>query len=153
MQIRALPSSWKRLSPPDRQERLDFTDAYTAEEADRILLGLIPKEMEDKWFVYSEGGRVHFHRSWTGALIYSFRMTTEGAGFRAGDARVNRVPEQYRGTDLAYDQRLLRFLVDALLLGKPATFPLPAGAEDSPAGVNQRTTVGRAYPDVSGDAT
>lgn len=45
-----------------------------AEQLQKLLLGFKPREMEDKWFVYSEGaddGRlvVRFYRSWTGFEI------------------------------------------------------------------------------------
>ena len=62
------------------------------------------------------------------------------------DSWVSRDPAQYKGTDVEYDRKLLRFLIDALLLRLPAVFPMPAGVESVPAGVYQHSVVGRAYP-------
>ena len=49
--------------------------------------------MENKWFVFQEGDRIHFHRSWTGILV--FRATvTDG---RLHDVELNE--SQFKGTD------------------------------------------------------
>jgi len=33
-------------------------------------MGLVPEEIEDKWFIYWEDDTLFFHRSWTGNCIY-----------------------------------------------------------------------------------
>jgi hypothetical protein len=63
------------------------------------------------------------------------------------EATRTRDPEQYRGSALAYDRELLWFLIDGLVLRKPATFPLPPGSGAAPAGVVQHNYVGRAFPE------
>jgi hypothetical protein len=40
---------------------------------------------------------------------------------------VNRDPGQYSATDNSYDEKLLIFLIDNLLLKKRSMFPVPAG--------------------------
>ena len=100
---------------------------------------------QDKWFVFLEDESVHFHRSWTGAEIYCIRLQQEGGDWRVADSWVNRDPAQYRGSDLAYDRELLRFLIDGLILRKPASFPLPRGSGTAPVGVVQHHYVGRAF--------
>jgi hypothetical protein len=174
---RASRTSWKTLPPPQQREALGFAAAFNDAETELLVLGLVPKGMEDKWFIYFEGpasrqlasqgphyrppeaqgsaspqGWLLFHRSWTGACIYGVHLERSPGGARAVDSWVSRDPAQYIGTDVEYDRKLLRFLIDALLLRLPAVFPMPAGVESAPAGVYQHTVVGRAYPESPPDA-
>jgi hypothetical protein len=144
----ATSSSWKTLAPPERKEQLQFEAFFNDEEAAQMMEGLIPGSMEDKWFVYFSDGWLNFHRSWTGALIYSLRLDGSPAGVRVVDSWVNREPEQYKATDIEYDRKLLHFLIDALLLKKNAVFPMPASTEAAASGVVQHSYVGRAYPEA-----
>ncbi|KAF2186688.1 hypothetical protein K469DRAFT_143642 [Zopfia rhizophila CBS 207.26] len=47
----------------------------SAEQVHSLVMGFCPRQMEEKWFIYSEGPdgsgklKVHFHRSWTGHKI------------------------------------------------------------------------------------
>ena len=158
---RASRTSWKSLPPPQQREPLEFAAPFNDAETELLVLGLVPKDLEDKWFVYFEApgnrqpahrepahGWLLFHRSWTGACIYGLHLERSAGGARVVDSWASRDPTQYKGTDIEYDRKLLRFLIDALLLRRPdAVFPLPAGVESTPAGVYQHTVVGRAYPE------
>jgi hypothetical protein len=127
------------------------TDRLTAAKSiirDRQAGGRPSTSMEDKWFVYFSEGWLNFHRSWTGALIYSLRLEGSPASVRVVDSWVNREPEQYKATDIEYDRKLLHFLIDALLLKKSAVFPMPASSEPAAPGVVQHSYVGRAYPEA-----
>jgi hypothetical protein len=164
---RASRTSWKTLPPPPQREALGLTATFNDAETEMLVLGLVPKDMEDKWFIYFEGrasrqppsrdpalpqGWLLFHRSWTGACIYGLQLERSPGGARVVDSWVSRDPAQYKGNDVGYDRKLLRFLIDALLLRQPAVFPMPPGVEAAPAGVYQHTVVGRAYPESPPDA-
>lgn len=77
--------------PPLRPLRFEKTlDALAAAT---LALGTVPEEMENKWFVFQEGDTLHFHRSWTGILVYRVTVTAgrlHGVEFNA---------EQFKGTD------------------------------------------------------
>src|SRR5688572_16949247 len=145
--MRAAATDWKRLPAPSEPEDLGFEAVFTEAETEQLMEGLVPKEMEDKWFIYFADGWLRFHRSWTGAYIYGLRLESIPEGQRVAEAWVNRDPEQYRGSDTPYDRQLVRFLIDALLLERPAEFPMPSAAAASTAGVYQHSVVGRAYPE------
>jgi len=144
----ASSSSWKTLPPPKRKEPLQLEAFFSDEEAEQLMNGLIPDSMDDKWFVYFSDGWLNFHRSWTGALIYFLRLDGSPAGVRVAESWVNREPKQYKATDTEYDRKLVRFLIDALLLKKQAIFPMPASSTPSAPGVVQHSYVGRAYPEA-----
>jgi hypothetical protein len=145
--MRAGAADWKHLPPPSEREDLGFEAVFTEAEAEQLMEGLVPKEMEDKWFIYFADDWLRFHRSWTGAYIYGLRLESIPEGQRVAEAWVNRDPEQYRGSDTTYDRQLVRFLIDALLLERAAEFPMPSAAAASTAGVYQHSVVGRAYPE------
>ena len=68
-----------------------------------IKKGRVPREMEDKWFMYYSNSRLHIHRSWTGYAIYIVRFIEEGDEATAVDFQANVDPEQYIGADGARD--------------------------------------------------
>jgi hypothetical protein len=142
----ATKDSWKILPRPTARADLAFTGSYTSEEFERMKRGLIPRQMEDKWLIYFEESWIYFHRSWTGPCIYGIRFESSITGVFAVESWVSRDSTQYRETRTDYDQLVAKFLIDALLLGKPAIFPVPTDLPmDSPKGIYQHHLVGRAY--------
>lgn len=120
---------WKRTPLPAHQAVLEIDHAFDATEMQAIRLGLLPEVMEDKWFLYFEDGRLHFHRSWTGYCIFVARFEPEDDGSaRLVDALVNRDPEQYRSDDVAHEAEMVLTLIDMLLLGRVR--PLPTHRTD-----------------------
>ena len=121
---RAGAADWSRLAPPELRQTLAFEAAFDDAELRMISQGVIPRAMEDKWFIYLDTDDwLYFHRSWTGACIYAMQLLRTGEGARVGSAWVNRDPAQYGLADDDFDLRLLRFLIDRLLLGREAVFP------------------------------
>jgi hypothetical protein len=146
----ATRESRKILPCPEARADLDFRERYTQSEFDRIKSGLIPIEMEDKWFIFFERPWLFAHRSWTGACIYAVRFESSEIGASAVESWVNRDTKQYKETRTDYDRAILKFLIDALLLGRPVAFPVPTDVpKDAPEGVFQHAIVGRAYPEIS----
>jgi hypothetical protein len=146
--MRATNESWKHLPPPAEREPLGFEAVFTHDEVERIMLGVVPEQMEDKWFIYFDDGWLRFHRSWTGAYVYALKLDSLSSEVRVVDSWVNRNPQQYAGRDTAYDRRLVRFLIDAFLLKKMGiVFPMPEGHAEAPKGVIQHSYIGRGYPE------
>jgi O-acetyl-ADP-ribose deacetylase (regulator of RNase III) len=80
---------WPALTPLDFEQTVD---------GDRLLLGNVPREMEDKWFVYRDGDQLLIHRSWTGILM--FRVAFERLPhdrLRLHNALYNANPEHFKG--------------------------------------------------------
>jgi hypothetical protein len=123
----ATRQSWANAPMPEKRSRLVLRREFTGGEYGAIRHGLIPEQMEDKWFIFLEGDTLYFHRSWTGHCIYQLTLTREGAKYAVSDALVNRDAAQYAGADDAYDERLLTYLIDNLLLGGRAVLPTPKG--------------------------
>ena len=127
-QTPATRQSWPNVQPlPEQHACLPFQREFTPEEYELIRYGLIPEAMEDKWFIFLEGDVLYFHRSWTGYCIYQLRLRKDGPNYTVAEALANRDARQYSGADDGYDEKLLTFLIDNLLLGNRSMFPVPAG--------------------------
>lgn len=120
---RATRTSWKVLPFPAARATIPLAREYTAAEYARIARGLIPRDMDDRWFIYLEGETLALHRSWTGACIFLVRFTPSDDGYRIAEAWANRDPEQYRVTDVHRDATDIARLIDLLLLKRPFLTP------------------------------
>jgi len=108
---------------PEAKAALHLKRVFSCEEYERISWGCIPRDMDDRWFIYLEGEWLHLHRSWTGFCIYQVRLEAVGSSYRIAEAWVNRDREQYVGRSDDYDQAFLSFLIDRALLGRETPYP------------------------------
>ncbi|MBD8574777.1 hypothetical protein IFR09_14390 [Pseudomonas syringae] len=110
-----VPSDWKTQPLPALYVTLPLDFTLTAEETVAARRGLIPQQMEDKWFFYFIDDTLYQHRSWTGNCMYQVHFIPHEGGLRATHAEVNRDPEQYKNVDDAEDieriEMLTRYLV------------------------------------------
>jgi hypothetical protein len=116
---------------PAARAALSYDRRFDSAEHARLTKGLAPSRVEDKWTVTFEGGWLTFRRRWTGICIYALRLepSGDGDGSTAVEAWVNRSRDEYTVSDVAYDARMLAYLVDHLLLGRDAPFPYPPAIE------------------------
>lgn len=138
----AKPTDWKTEPLPDKHITLDLHLSYSNKDKQKIVKGLLPKVMEDKWFVYFDGGVLYFHRSWTGYCVYRVYAHDSGELFILTHVDVNREPSQYKQTDDEFDRRMLSYLVDILLLRKPSRYPSSNSSEEQ--SIKIWTSVGKA---------
>lgn len=149
MAEKAQRNSWKTLPMPNKTAQLPYARVFSLEEHARISLGLIPRQMEDKWFIFLEDDRLYLHRSWTGMCVYQIQLQQKEDKYIVTDALVNRDPEQYQETDVNFDAAILNFLVENFLLGKRISFPVPSNLPtDTPKGVYQHHISGSGYPEI-----
>jgi hypothetical protein len=83
----------------------------------KIRFGLLPMQMEDKWFAYFGDGCIHFYRSWTGAKIYEAAIQKVEDCYVISALVVERDAELYSNTDDNEDVRSFYFLIGRGLLG------------------------------------
>jgi hypothetical protein len=139
-------SSWEIKPLPPQRAKLEVNRCFTEEEYNTLAKGLIPKEMEEKWFIFMENETLHLHRSWTGVCVYQVHFDDQR---RIAEVWANRDPQQYGISDDEYDGKLLCFLIDNLLLGRHTPFPLPEDLpEDVPEGLYQHSVAGTGYPEM-----
>lgn len=142
----AKKNDWKTQSIPTERAELTIRADYSPEDMRRIRRGLVPRDMEDKWFIVYEPdeNRLYLHRSWTGHCIYVVDVREADGRFVVTRAIANRNREQYRERDDAYDTRMLLYLIDVLLLGKNSEFPGLEGESPETRALRQWGIIGRA---------
>ncbi|MDF3070011.1 MAG: putative ADP-ribose binding module [Polyangiaceae bacterium] len=89
-----------------------FDRTYTPVQWAWLKKGVVPREMEDKWFVFYEAPWLYLHRSWTSHAIFQARFEERATGAALVEALVNRDPAQYSEPDLAAAGRYLLGLLD-----------------------------------------
>jgi hypothetical protein len=117
----ACRDDWRTEPIPAIATPLSVEVSYSSEEFDQIRLGLIPLEMEDKWFVYLEGDEIFIHRSWTGQVWYRARFVQRIDGSWSVHDAVTYPTTGWDDHD--YNASMLMWVIDRLLLGKPVPLP------------------------------
>jgi len=107
----ATRTSWKTLPPPHERAPLVVSEIFSDLTGDRMREGHIPVDMDDRWFIYFEGGWLHFHRSWTGAHIFALRLDGCVAGVRVVDGWASRDSQQYRSPGAEQDRQTVVGLI------------------------------------------
>lgn len=140
----ATRSSWKRLLMPEEKTLLPVEKIFTKKEYELIKHGHIPFDMDDKWFIFFEDNRLHFHRSWTGLCCYQILLESYGEGYRIKEAWANRNPDDIRldSDSDDYDRKLIIYLINRILLGKEANFPVPSDISEKESSAFQFSMAG-----------
>lgn len=145
IETHATRGSWK-IKPFDETVEVSYADRFSPEEFDKLKRGLIPAAMEDKWFIYFEGGQLFLHRSWTGNAVY--RVSLKEAEDGSAEVHSAHYATEYREeAELDYGAALLAFLIGNLLLDRGLPFPMPAGTTEPAPGVSQHGMTGTGYPE------
>lgn len=151
----AKKADWQTKKLPSKHTSIALDRRFAPHEIQHLKAGLIPEEMEDKWFIYWQDDTLFFHRSWTGFCLYVVHFAKDGEWYRMCKAEVNRNPKQYTETSDAKDASLISYLIDVLLLHKKAEFPANA-ADSAETAVAEWGQVGRAmlgqHPAANEDA-
>jgi hypothetical protein len=128
----AAPNSFDvKLHPmPVQSSSFALNREYPAFDSWLISRGFVPRQMEDKWFIFLRDDKLLFYRSWTGFLIYEVETSWRGDALRLGSVRVNRQSNEYSETDDRYDRDLLIYLIDVVLRGIRSEFPVKRGDEE-----------------------
>ena len=125
-------SSFGCEQPPMAERPMKFRLDVMLEPFDAWLAwrGVVPQEMEEKWFIYRRGSTLLFRRSWTGLLVYEVETEWRGDRLHLGEVRATRDRRQEQVTgDEARDRQVLRWIIDAVLLRRPRPFPAKPGSD------------------------
>jgi hypothetical protein len=118
----------------------NFDYQFSREEMAYIRRGVIPEQMEDKWFIYFEDDVLYFHRSWTGVAIYEVHFEET----RVKKIRICRDKKFYTETDDQYDIAMVKFMIDCFLLKKSSPYPRRKGEGDEEHALGMWSNMGRA---------
>jgi ADP-ribosylglycohydrolase len=116
MRETATRSTWINF-PFDNPVRIEISMSFTEKQFSLLKMGLIPRQMEDKWFVFFEDDWLYFHRSWTGHEIYRAKIIRDGEGYAIREFLTERNSEKYSNEDPAVDIENFSFIIGRGLLG------------------------------------
>lgn len=111
------PSDWKIDAMPEETEIFYSGRALMPYEYKKLILGLKPNSMEDKWFVYYQKQKIYFHRSWTGHCIFIAEVE-DSDSIRLGKVISNKKPEQFGLKGIEEKKDMFNKLIDYLLSKK-----------------------------------
>ena len=116
MKKKALKSDWKNSALSNVSKKINIDFKFNKEQYENLKLGLIPEQMEDKWFIYFENNFLYFHRSWTGICIYKMHLVSKGDKYISDYFFAVRDDKLYTNKDDKEDIRILTFLIKCGLL-------------------------------------
>jgi hypothetical protein len=114
---------WKTEALPSKRTTIALNRRFSSIDMRKIRAGLVPQQMEDKWFIFWKRNVLFFHRSWTGHCLFVVRFVKDGDSYVMIEADVNRDPEQFKETSDERDAEIISYLIDVLLLHQRALFP------------------------------
>lgn len=53
---------------------LGYARRFSADEMEILVRGVVPREMEDHWFIFEEDDVLYLYRSWTGYELFTIRL-------------------------------------------------------------------------------
>jgi len=119
---KAQKDSWNIEPMPQETATLSYRQNFSSDEFERMSLGFLPRDMDDKWFIYMENNTLYLHRSWTGFCIYQVKLKADAEMYTVQSALVNRNQTQYKSNDVEYDLEFLHFIINKALLAKDIEF-------------------------------
>jgi len=111
----ATKDSWN-ISSMDQQKQISFFLLLDEYEFDRIRMGYVPAQMEQKWFVYFDDGWLHVHRSWTGYEIYKAEIIVTEGSYIINSFWVEQNQEKYSNINDESNIETFCFLIARVLL-------------------------------------
>ena len=115
---KATRDSWQCIAMPEARVRLEVARTFSQAEYECLQQGVIPQDMDDRWFVYFEDGWLFLHRSWTGHCIFQVRLESAEGGWKTVEAWANNDPNQFRSATPEQSKRLLLDLLGHLATDK-----------------------------------
>ena len=110
---------WK-TEPIECPRNIIIDIRFTGRQFKLIQKGLVPHQMEDKWFIFFENNMLYMHRSWTGFGMYQAEIVKKGNDYVIHDFSVERKVDKYSNENDETDVEIFLNLIAGALLGIPA---------------------------------
>ena len=120
--MRATSTSWKRI-PFTAGVPLPYRATFDAHQLELLKRGFIPRNMDDKWFIYYEEPYLYLHRSWTGLPKYRVTLKNIANGADVSEALCSSPLADISPVSLDYEAALLDLFVSNILLGQAKPLP------------------------------
>ena len=111
----ATRTSWQN-SPIENPERTELKLHFSDTQFGKLTRGLIPREMEDKWFIFYEDTWLYFHRSWTGFGAFKTQLIKGEKGYLINEFWTEGNKEKYNAPEKNKNIQHFVFLIACALL-------------------------------------
>jgi hypothetical protein len=105
----------RRNFPFDVPHTIAINLTFNDEQYQKLILGLKPKQMENRWRIYFEDDTLCFLRSWTGFPIFFAKIQKEDNLYHIKEFLAERNPEKYRNTNDDYDINAISELIKKII--------------------------------------
>jgi len=106
---------WRVFDMPVTYETSLLNKELNAAEYQALLMGFLPRDMDDRWFMYANEGYVYLHRSWTGHCIFRLKIEVIKDDCLLTELRINRDTDQYKSTNVEVDKREVDSILSYLI--------------------------------------
>ena len=94
----AAKDSWK-IHPMKQPKKIKVSISLSKERYHKLKMGFIPKQQEDRWFIYFDKEWLHIHRAWSGFEIFKAKIIRHQNGYLINEFLVEQAPDKYSITD------------------------------------------------------
>jgi hypothetical protein len=115
MKDRVRKSDWSTFDMPHPCEVATMNRPLSEEEYQALVSGFIPRDMDDRWFLYVQNDWVYLHRSWTGHCIFKLKLEVSSGNVILTDIHINRDSDQYRSINSEADKDEANSVLTSLL--------------------------------------
>ena len=112
---KAIRTSWKTKPIPSQRIPLNLSLEFSHSAGQRMELGFVPEDMEDRWFIFNENDWLYFHRSWTGTCIFGVRLEKDDKTVHIKEAWANGNTAEYRSPGAKEDCETIKHLIFSYL--------------------------------------
>ena len=100
---------------PVEKAALGYQKFFRTVDANKIMSGYKPEDMDDRWFIYYEDSWVYFVRSWTGYHIFGFKLAVSPNGSANVIASwANRNIDEYQSKSKENDIQTINDLINGI---------------------------------------
>ena len=115
MKDRVRKNDWKIVDMPETYEAAKIDRSLSGQEYQALICGFIPRDMDDRWFLYVQDNWVYLHRSWTGHCIFKLKLEVSPSNVMLTDIHINRDPDQYRSVNTEADKNEANSVLTSLI--------------------------------------
>lgn len=109
------PDDWKKAAMPNETESFVSGRKLRPDEFSKLIMGLKPSSMDDKWFVYWLNQSIYFHRSWSGHCIFIAKVEKVEDDIFLTEVITNKKPDQFGTQDIRVKKEMFNKLIDLVL--------------------------------------
>lgn len=113
---KATPNDWKNF-PMEKPKNIPIWLKISDLHFEKLQIGWILHQMEDKWFIYYADEWLYFHRSWTGSQIFKAQIHKAENDYFIKNFWVETDPEKFNMGDETQIVDLFCVVLAKILLG------------------------------------